>query len=131
MSHIIIDTWVNSDCTIGRLQYKNFRCMTLELPWENNTRNISCIPAGEYDAVQYLSRKFGSVVWIKHVDERSGIEIHPGNYTRQIRGCILVGDSIKYLDGDTILDVTNSRATLNKLMSQLPEEFTVVINRAF
>jgi hypothetical protein len=55
--------------------------------------------------------------------------MHTGNFTHQILGCILVGDGLKYVDGDTILDVTNSRNTLNKLLALLPERFTVTIER--
>jgi len=57
------------------------------------------------------------------------IEIHSGNYTRQILGCILVGDSLKYLDADDILDVTNSKHTLDKLLQVLPQYFPVEITR--
>lgn len=131
MDTVMLYTWVSTDCTIGRLEYKDFRCLTLELPWEDNIQNISCIPDGRYEAIQYVSPKHGSVILLQDVPQRSMIEIHSGNYTHQIKGCILVGDSIKYLDGDSVLDVTNSRATLNKLMVLLPESFTVILSRAF
>lgn len=130
METLLIDTWVTEDCTVGRLSYADFRCLTLELPWEDNAQNISCIPEGEYLAIQYYSPKHGDVILLKDVPNRTMIEIHPGNYTRQIQGCILVGDSIKYLDGDDILDVTNSRNTMNKIMTILPEEFIVKITRS-
>jgi len=57
------------------------------------------------------------------------IEIHAGNYTRQIEGCILVGDSLKYLDGDDVLDVTNSKVTLRKLLNAVPNEVEIAIVR--
>ena len=65
------------------------------------------------------------------VPDRSYIQIHAGNYTRDVEGCILVGNSIKYLDEDSVLDVTNSLSTLRKLLTRLPDEFTVSITRAF
>jgi hypothetical protein len=127
---LYIDTWVSDDCTIGRLSFGMFHCLTLELPWVDNTQNISCIPAGEYQAKKYQSYKHGEVVLLEDVPDRTFIEIHSGNYTRDVLGCILVGDSIKYLDRDNILDVTNSVITLRKLMARLPEAFTVIITRA-
>jgi hypothetical protein len=126
-----IDTWVRDDCTIGTLRFGFFHCLTLELPWEDNKRSISCIPEGEYQAGVYNSPKHGEVVLLEGVPDRTFIEIHAGNYTRQIEGCILVGDSIKYLDKDNILDTTNSLSTLRKLVARLPDKFTVSITRAF
>jgi hypothetical protein len=129
MNMIHIDTWVQEDCTIGRLRCGDFHCFTLELPWEDNRRNISCIPAGHYVGKKYDSQKHGHVILLEGVPDRSYIEIHAGNYTRQIQGCILVGDAIKYLDSDFIPDVTNSRNTLNDLLSILPDQFTVTVER--
>lgn len=126
---IKMSTWKNEDCTVGRLQCGDFHCLTLELPWLDNQRNISCIPAGAYTARFYDSPKHGRVILLDNVPGRSMIEIHAGNYTRQIEGCILVGDSLKYLDSDDILDVSNSRNTLSKLMMLLPDQFTVEIER--
>lgn len=120
MSKITIDTISYNDCTLGRLQYGDFQCFTLELPWLNNRTGESCIPEGEYEISHYNSPKHGDVLLLVNVVGRSMIEIHAGNYTRQIEGCILVGDSIKYLDGDSIPDVTNSKNTLRKLVSLVP-----------
>jgi hypothetical protein len=130
MKTLHIDTWVKDDCTIGTMDFGMFRCLTLELPWKDNRPNVSCIPAGEYGASLYQSYKHGQVVLLDGVPDRTFIEIHAGNYTRQIEGCILVGDSIKYLDRDDVLDVTNSISTLRKLLVRLPEKFTVSITRS-
>lgn len=124
---ILIDSWVNHDCTIGRLSCGDFRCWTLELPWVNNEPGISCIPAGHYHASKYKSPKHGWVALLHDVPGRSTIEMHPGNYTREINGCILTGRSITYMDNDTIPDVTNSGATLYELMRMLPNDFEVGI----
>ena len=130
MKTLHIDTWCTDGCTIGTLGFGEFRCLTLELPWMDNTRNISCIPAGEYSAKLYQSYKNGQVVLIEGVPDRTFIEIHAGNFTRDIQGCILVGDSIKYLDQDDILDVTNSLTTLRKMLDRLPATFAVNITRS-
>lgn len=119
--NIILNTWTNYDCTIGRLTCGQFQCFTLELPWKRNKKDVSCIPAGDYETIRYFSPALQrEVLLFRHVPGRSLIEVHAGNYTREIRGCILVGDGIKYLDKDTIPDVTNSKNTLEKLLNYLP-----------
>jgi len=126
---IFIDTWMCGDCTVGRLAYGDFHCLTLELPWVSNEKNISCIQAGSYTAVKYDSPKNGEVLLLRSVHARTMIEIHAGNFTRDIEGCILVGDSLKYLDGDSVLDVTNSKKTLGKLLQAVPDEVEIGIVR--
>ena len=126
---IRLDTWLNKDCTIGRIFFKNFQAYTLELPWLNNAKNISCIPSGTYSAFKYKSIKHGEVILFSYVPKRTMIEIHAGNFTRQIEGCCLIGNGIKYLDNDTIPDVINSKVTLAKLLSLLPEKFLILVTR--
>ena len=124
---IHINRWYNSDCVLGRLSYSHFKCFTLELPFNNNEPNISCIPNGTYRAFKRVSPKNGLVLELRDVPGRTFIQIHAGNYTRQIQGCILVGDGIKYLDNDNVPDITNSKLTLNQLLDVVPDEVDVVI----
>ncbi len=125
---IKIERWYRPDCTLGILTYKDFKCFTLELPWKDNERNVSCIPqASGYHGIKYISAKNGDCISIPNVINRDYIQIHSGNYTSQIEGCILVGDSIKFLNNDDVPDVTNSRKTLNKLLELLPNDFTIEI----
>lgn len=126
---ITLNTWMQADCTLGRLAYKDFHCFSLELPWLRNNKNISCIPAGQYRAQKYASPKHGNVLLLQNVPGRDYIEVHAGNYTKQILGCILVGKAITYLDRDTIPDVTQSKNTLNTLLSLIPEFCQININR--
>lgn len=116
MQDLTLETVSYNDCTIGRLRGNGVNCFTLELPWINNHKNISCIPAGVYKFKYRVSPSLGGVLHLIDVDDRTWIYIHSGNYTRRIKGCILIGDSIRYLDGDTIPDVTNSRITLDNLL---------------
>jgi len=113
---ITLDRWYQDDVTLGRLKIEGFQCFTLELPWLDNKKNISCIHEGKFKYKTYNSPKHGKVLLILNVEGRTMIEIHAANYTRQILGCIAVGDSIKWLDNDTIPDVVNSKATLSKLL---------------
>ncbi len=77
------------DRTIGRLVYGSLKWCALELPWVNNEVGKSCIPCGVYECEQYYSAKFErTCISVKNVIGRTGIAMHPGNYTRQIEGCI-------------------------------------------
>ena len=115
---ITIRRWNHDDCTIGRLTLDNFQCFTLELPDLDNQQDISCIPAGTYDYYLREESSNGTVLELRDVPDRTYIQVHAGNYTHQILGCILVGDSVKWLDSDKIPDVTNSGNTLKKLLTK-------------
>ena len=118
MSNIIINRWYTPDSTLGRFQIENFHCFSLELPNLNNASNISCIPEGNYSYfARYSPGNKSTVLQLQNVKDRTYIQIHAGNYTRQILGCILVGDAIKYIDNDTIPDVVNSKNTLGKVLA--------------
>ena len=126
-----IRRWYQKDCVVGRLTLGEFECFTLELPDKDNQKNISCIPEGVYTAKKRLSPSKGEVVVeYKNVPNRTYIQIHKGNHTRQLLGCQAVGDSIAFVDGDSILDVTNSGPTFDTLMALLPEDdFTIIVGR--
>lgn len=65
--------------------------------------------------------------WVKNVPGRTGILFHPGNYTRQIKGCILPGEDLIDLNKDGVIDVTNTTKTLKILTALLPEKFRLTI----
>ena len=116
------------DCTIGRLTYGGFQCFTLELPMLDNAKDISCIyPNGGFIGRKHFSPTNGDCIAIDNVMDRTNIQIHALNFTRQTLGCIGVGDGIKFLDNDTIPDVTNSVVTLGRLLAVLPDTFPIVI----
>lgn len=115
-----------SDCTLSRLFYPGGSLFGLELPWLGNEPNVSCIPEGTYDYEIKESPSTGElVIWVLNVPNRSAIQWHPGNYTRQIRGCGLPGMGIKFLDSDEIPDVFSSGAALEVLINNLPEKGTI------
>lgn len=113
---ITIDRWYLEDRTLGLMSIGLFRCCTLELPDKFNEQDISCIPSGTYDYYARTSPKNGLVLELRNVPDRDYIQIHSANYIRQLLGCIAVGDGFKFLDGDNTLDVTNSKATLKKVL---------------
>lgn len=114
---IELSRWYHNDCTLGRLKLGSFQCFTLELPWLDNQNDISCIHEGVYKYKLHNSPSKGMVLEIQDVEGRTYIQIHAGNYTHQILGCILVGSGIKWLDSDGVPDVTNSVNTLRKLLN--------------
>jgi len=122
MKEVNIRRWYQDDCVVGRLTFNDFECFTLELPDLGNKRNISCIPEGTYLAKKRFSpSKQEAVIEYINVPDRTYIQIHKGNFTSQLLGCQAVGDGIKWVNNDDVLDVTNSKQTFNKLMSLLPD----------
>ena len=104
-----------------------FQCASLELPWKDNKPNVSCIPEGKYNVSKRNSPKFGKDTFaINDVPGRSNILIHPGNFTREIQGCILLGERFSDIDKDKITDVVRSRAAINKAKS-LADTFELTI----
>lgn len=101
-----------------------FECRTLELPWVDNKQSVSCIPPGPGQGEKIYpfvildespSFKYPHI-WIKDVPNRSFIKIHVGNYHHEIEGCVLVGDKLSDRNSDGLLDVVNSRVTLERMI---------------
>jgi hypothetical protein len=96
---IIRDTFTDVS-TIGELFLNGERmCDTLELPYKDNQRSISCIPAGEYKVRLRYPRESATRDYlhllVEDVKDRSYILFHRGNYASDSRGCILVGMTSK------------------------------------
>ena len=74
----------------GTLFYKGIAiCDTIELPWKDNQRRISCIPEGIYEVRKRVSVKFKNHLQLINVSGRSTILIHPANDARkELNGCI-------------------------------------------
>ena len=92
---LIRDTF-SKKSTIGELFINGERiCDTLENPWVDNQRNVSCIPEGVYPVRLRLPRESGTRDYIhllvKDVKDRDYILIHIGNTAKDTSGCILVG----------------------------------------
>jgi hypothetical protein len=102
----------SENCTMGYLIADDeVLCYTLELPWKDNLNNISCIPAGTYNGIMRYDKTDGWRIQLENVPNRTGVQIHMGNYTSQIAGCVLVGT-------DAMVDncsVLHSTAAYSKL----------------
>lgn len=115
-----------------------FICKTLELPYRDNERNVSCIPEGFYDVVPRQSPKYGNHLHITGVPNRSLCLFHHGNYVGSpnpktglpdIRGCVLVGKDHIDITGDGIKEVTASKNTMKELMKVAPDGFVLEVTQ--
>jgi Family of unknown function (DUF5675) len=78
------------DGTNGKLECEGkFICNTIELPWKENEKRISCIPEGEYLLQKRYSRKFKWHLEVIDVKNRKLILFHPANNAlKELKGCI-------------------------------------------
>lgn len=76
--------------TNGTLTYDGeLVCHTIELPWRNNLRRLSCIPVGTYKLEKRTYTRHGEQIGIPAVLGREAILIHAANDAqRQLLGCI-------------------------------------------
>jgi len=104
---------------------------TLELPWKDNQRNISCIPEGVYKYRIRSPEESGKFdyyhIHILDVPNRSYILIHAANYVSQLQGCIAPGVDRIDINGDKILDVTNSRNSVDEIVNSSYSEGNIEI----
>jgi len=64
-------------------------CETIELPWRDNKRMVSCIPEGQYRMIRRMHAKHGDQLAIVNVPQREAILIHPANFAlSELQGCI-------------------------------------------
>ena len=92
---LIRDTFT-SKAVVGYVYCNSeFIAHTLELPWRDNKKSVSCIPDGEYGCRIRLARESATRDYVhllvKDVPNRSYILFHRGNYPSDSRGCILTG----------------------------------------
>lgn len=114
---IIRDTFTK-ESTIGKLYINGESfCDTLENPYINNERNISCIPEGQYKVRLRLARESATRDYlhllVQDVPDRDWILFHRGNTAKDTSGCILVGNGRKQ---DT---VNNSRLAMDLVIKEI------------
>jgi hypothetical protein len=114
-------------------------CKTMELPWKDNQRSISCIPEGEYLVTKEPpilandpSGRKQRDYWhfrFHYVPKRSGVLIHKITYVKDLQGCIGVGLDFKDFNKDGVPDMADSTKALDKLVKTLPDKFTLKISK--
>jgi hypothetical protein len=81
--------------TFGRLYVNGFECYTVERPWLNNRRNMSCIPTGRYILERTMFYRGTpdegddyEVYEVIGVAGRDHIKLHVANTMDDVKGCI-------------------------------------------
>ena len=118
----------NDKGTVGLLSHEGVPFLvTLELPYKDNQRDISCIPAGGYTCEWHNSFKFGECYRLLDVKDRNEILIHAGNETKDTHGCILVGRGFGIIQVPSVY-LAESKLGLEKLYSLTNKEhFRLII----
>lgn len=94
-------------------------CESIELPWQENKKIVSCIPEGRYEIVARFNKKHGAHLSLNSVPNRSLILIHSANNAmKELEGCIapvtvLIGEGLG----------KSSRLATNKLRILVYEGF--------
>lgn len=126
--------------TPGRLVTEGgFACDTLELPWKDNQRGISCIKPDAYLGWIWQSPSMGrAVIRLEDKHGRKDVLIHNGNFAgdtsidangdgvpdlvTQIHGCTEVGmgyGMVARKDGKMQFGILSSKDTLARLVAHL------------
>ena len=113
---LIRDTFTDKS-TIGKLYLDGeFYGHTLELAWDHNKKSVSCIPKGIFE-VKKRNTKSSKYKYehlhILNVPDRKMILMHIGNYPKNSKGCILLGNT------RSLNFVGDSRKAFYKLMYDL------------
>jgi len=93
-------------------------CYTIELPWKDNRRRISCIPEGKYELQKRYTQRFGHHFLLLNVPGRDYILLHAANDAmKEMFGCIA---PVSALTGEG--KGSQSRIALGKLVKLLYPE---------
>jgi hypothetical protein len=82
--------------TIGKLHVNGtFFCFTLEdVVRDKKIKSVTAIPSGIYEVIISFSNRFQKQMpLLLNVPGYEGVRIHPGNYSKDSDGCILVGST--------------------------------------
>ena len=115
---LILRETFTDNSTIGELFLNGEKmCDTLELPYRDNQRSISCITTGQYKVRLRYPRESATRDYIhllvQDVPNRDWILFHRGNTAKDTSGCILVGQGSKHNA------VQNSRLAMDLLIKEI------------
>jgi len=130
LSNICLYRYETSDQgTCGVLiDIKGLKKHIIELPWKDNTPNISCIPYGDYVVVPHKYRGYRSAFRLLNVPNRTSILIHNGSfagdkslgYKTHSAGCLIIGNYSGRLGNQKA--VLSSRIGLSEFVSYMNNE---------
>ncbi len=105
-------------------------CKTLELPWKENKKSVSCIPEGTYLTMLQPPKADRKYFYFRLpvVPGRSGILIHRGTNPTHSKGCILVAS--RFTNVETMEPILEDSTTKLTWMTQnLPANFHLTIRK--
>ncbi len=118
-------------------------CYTMEQPWRQNRRFVSCVPVGTYNLISYDSPKYGETFALENEDNdvfvyeneadeggRYACLFHSANWAHQLQGCIAPGDGkgwAQHRGHPPNLMVTRSRDALARLFPVLEYNHQILI----
>lgn len=103
MKQLILNRWCNTPYgTFGRIAVSNRFFYTVECPWKDNQKNISCIKPGLYNltlGIYYHGDGPGGkpdypAYVLQNVDGHDEVKIHIANYFTDVKACIGLGLTI-------------------------------------
>lgn len=101
--------------------------VTGEQDWEDNKKNVSCIPNGQYLCKRVNTPKHGDTFEVTGVPGRTSILFHKGNLPLEhSQGCILVAEQFELLNDKPA--VLASAKGYGEFMERMKGENTFVLN---
>lgn len=103
---------------------------TLELPWLDNARSISCIPEDDYEVIKQPPKESRPYPYFRlpNVPGRDGILIHRGLNPEHSKGCILCASRFINVNSD-FPTLEESGKKLEWLIKNLPDKFILEIRK--
>jgi hypothetical protein len=100
----------------------SFRGAVLELPWRDNSPNVSCVLAALYKMKRDTFK--GKYVNYKILDVpgREAIELHRGNTVADTRGCPLIGSTAIVKTAERSAVLAESTKAFNAFMLAMENE---------
>lgn len=147
MSLYLLERVYLADRTLGSIisPQGGIICKTLELPWKDNERSVSCIKEGKYrvtlsgpvleddpnteedESGGRHPRPYSHYI-VHNVPGRSGILIHRGATPKWSKGCITVGSRFgNYNTAAPTLE--DSAVKLQWMVDNLPKEWELLIEK--
>jgi len=117
--------------TFGVLIGEGFPMLsTLEPPDKGNEENVSCIPEGHYVCKRDDTGRY-KYFQVTDVPNRTDIEFHEGNWVRNTKGCILLGQRFAQLSDKPY--ISSSRLACKDFMDALEGEdtFALIIQNSY
>lgn len=117
------------DATTGTMATPFGNYVTIERPWLDNARGISCIPEGTYSCRKRYSNHFKRNLYgVFEVPGRGDILIHNGSWPTDSLGCILIGKTTFVAQGRRGIGL--SRLSTQEFIDKMNfEPFTLTIVR--